>query len=142
MTPLPAVGMEHRLSLPDAAPPPPPRARRCEAPICTARVDHRHHVLGRRPWGTIDWILIDDDLVRVVTDLCWQHHDNLESQPWGAKARLRYLRNIGWGWYKRATQEEASEGKERIWWVDHKSQTGWIFVGFLKGERWIRLPTP
>lgn len=85
-----------------------------------------------RSWVGIpaDYIMIDKQRVIIVSDLCWHHHDALESQPGGCRARLRWL-DTGWGWYDRV---ETPAAGTQIYWSDPDTNTTWIFKGFLKGE--------
>lgn len=141
MTPLPAIAPEHRVSRPDSR-------RRCAAvvlvcqhPSCRNRVADRHHIVPRSALnGAYDYVLIDDKEIINIAFLCWQHHDDLESQPGGVKSRLRFLgHKLEWGWYNRGdpSLNKYENGdhiiKELIWWHDPKTSTSWIFKGFLDG---------
>jgi hypothetical protein len=69
-------------------------------------------------------------LVCNVIDLCFDHHEQLESQWGGCKARLRFAGGA-WIWYRKPTNLDRDE--ERIWWAD-KLGNAWILVGFVKAD--------
>lgn len=134
MTPLPAVLPRLLAAPPAAVPPVPPRAPRCAAPVCGRPAAHRHHAVGRSAQrahlGKVyDWVVIGDELVLVLVDLCGICHDRLESGWGGCKSRLLWAG--GWFWYDRS-MGELEPGKQQIILRD---QTGiWIGRGFCAGE--------
>lgn len=92
-------------------------------------------ILGIR--DALSWLEIDGELICVVTDVCWDHHDDLESGVGGCKSRLRWAG--GWAWYDRykvadpiVYSSKSSLGP--IIWKDKDTQTFWKLRGFLKGE--------
>jgi hypothetical protein len=143
VTPLAVITGPLRLFYPDTQPPSPPREARCAAPSCGRTARHRHHIVSRtKTNGPLDWIVIHNTetkktwLVRNVVDLCPECHDKLESQPGGAKARLRFLDDNGFAWYRRAGEEDTDVA--RIWWYDDILRSPWVFRGFLKGDTWVQ----
>jgi hypothetical protein len=106
----------------------------CAHPKCWAIAQHRHHAIPRgwqrATFGgmVFECLLIDMVLVRIIVDLCAEHHDQLESGPWGCKARLRWAG--GWMWYDRL-KGDPHEGQI----VYRDSKTGaWVAKGFCKGD--------
>jgi hypothetical protein len=143
MTPLRAVDSGTRVSgekpgrfSPDPPRASPPRSPICQAPICVEPPVHRHHILPRSLLdGPYDFAWIDGELVKNVADLCRVHHDQLESQYGGCKARLRWL-NTSWVWYQRIDEEWIASGKDAILWGDDNGVV-WRVRGWLKGGPWI-----
>jgi hypothetical protein len=91
-------------------------------------------ILGIR--DALDWLEINGELICVVTDLCAEHHDKLESGPGGCKARLRWA--AGWIWYDRFPYHLINNPKEEIvtsnsiLWADENG-AWWKFRGWLSG---------
>lgn len=85
-------------------------------------------VLGIR--DALSWLEIDGELICVVTDVCWSHHDDLESGVGGCKSRLRWAG--GWVWYDRIKEVSMPHGP--IIWFDKDTLTYWKLRGFCKGE--------
>lgn len=142
MTPLPAapaalvVVPDHRRSSLDLLPDPPPRSPTCAAPVCPEPPVNRHHIIARgSTFGPADWVFVDGELFSNVADLCFRHHDALESGWGGCKSRIRWVGKVEWGWYDRGTEPTPTG----VWWYDSKTNTWWQFKGFLRGgvERWV-----
>lgn len=132
ITPLYPIDLDLRVQPGRPSLPSPEHLPTCSAPGCPERAAHRHHAVARsKLGGPFDFILIGDKLVVNVIDLCAKHHDMLESKPGGCEARLRWLRNNGWGWYIRA---DGRTDRASIWWPDPKTQTLWEFRGFMTGR--------
>lgn len=141
LTPLPVVE-RLRVFVPESAPSEPPREARCVVPGCPRSAGQRHHIVNRSITnGPVDFVLIKKLnspgywLVKIVADVCRDHHDSVESKVGGVNCRIRFLEESGWGYYRRANWD-IDQSREGIWWHDSKTKSAWEFRGFLRGE-WI-----